>query len=218
MSLHVYSIMWNEEFLLPYFLKHYEKVADKIFIIDDHSTDKTAKIAKAHPKVVYSQYAFDGLNETEFSGTLESFYKSNPSDWAVCVDGDEFIHGLDKGLEVYGDSSDKHMVWQTKGYMMVGETGRLEDCRKVRMKSFDKPVVFDASLDIRFGDGRHTVNLPYRESKDSNLELWHYKYISREHYLQRALDSYPRIMNSRDMGYRIKRGLRWYDEHVQRGA
>lgn len=196
--------------MLPYFLKHYEQFADKIFVIDDHSTDKTAQIAKAHPKVVYSEYGFEGLNEQEFNDTFYSFYKANPSDLAIVVDADELIYGIEH-LEVFGDSADKCPVFQTKGYMMIGRTGWHEDCKKVRMPSFDKPVVFIPSADVRFGDGRHTVNLPVR---DSGLELWHYKYPSREHYLQRALDSYPRIMNAKDMSYRIKRGLRWYDDHA----
>ena len=38
--------MWNEEFMLPHFLKHYSKYADRIFIINDHSTDKTVEIAR----------------------------------------------------------------------------------------------------------------------------------------------------------------------------
>lgn len=205
MTINIFSIMWNEEFMLPYFLKHYEKYADKIFIIDDHSTDKTAEIAKAHPKVVYSEYGFEGLNEDEFNDTFYSFYKNNPSDWAIVADGDEFI----MGLETLKDESSG--VLKTMGYMMVGKTGKLEDCKKVRMRSFDKPVVFDPSLDVRFGDGRHSVNLP---TKKSDLELWHYKYPSREYYLKRNLEAYPRIMNEKQMVYRINRGLDWYDSHV----
>ena len=56
MTIHVYNIVHNEEFLLPYYLRHYEQFADKIFIFDDESTDRTAEIAKAHPKVTYLKY------------------------------------------------------------------------------------------------------------------------------------------------------------------
>lgn len=205
MTIHVISIMWNEEFMLPHFLKHYEKVADQIFIVDDHSTDRTAEIAKAHPKVTYSKYGYNGFNEGEFSRTLEEYSRDYPVDWAVCVDGDEFITGLED-LEWQGKG-----ILKTKGYMMIGKTGRLEDCKKIRMKSFDKPVVFTPRPDLRFDDGRHGVNLPTR---DSNLELLHYKYPSREYYLERNMEAYPRIMNKKDMDYRIKKGLDWFDAHI----
>jgi glycosyltransferase involved in cell wall biosynthesis len=205
MTINVYSIVYNEEFMLPHFLKHYEKFADKIFIIDDHSTDKTAEIAKAHPKVQYSVYPFEGWREDQISQVYEIYAKTEPSDWSVVADCDEFIHGLDT-VELKGKWAIK-----TNGYMMIGKTGKLEDCKKVRMTTFDKPVVFGSDLDVRFGDGRHSVNVP---TKESTLELLHYKYPSREYYLQRSLDTYPRIMDAKDMAYRIKRGLRWYDDHI----
>lgn len=205
MTIHVYTIVYNEEFMLPHFLKHYSQFADRIFVIDDHSTDLTAEIAKAHPMVTYSEYPFEGLNEDEFNDTFESFYKTYPSDWAVVVDCDEFIYGL----ETLKDEPSG--VLKTKGCMMIGKTGKLEDCKPIRMKTFDKPVVFDPSLDVKFGDGRHTVNLPTRPSE---LILKHYKYPSREYYYERNLKTYPRIMDKKQADYRIKRGLEWYDRHI----
>ena len=193
--------------MLPHFLKHYEKFADRIFIIDDHSTDRTAEIAKAHPKVEYSVYEHEGLNEQEFNDTFYKFYKANPSDWAVVVDCDEFINNC--FTELLDETSG---VIQTSGYIVMGEPGNIEFENLHRMKAFDKPVVFDPKLDVKFGDGRHTVNLPTR--KNIYLQLLHYKYPSREYYLQRSLDTYPRIMDAKDMAYRIKRGLAWYDRHI----
>lgn len=205
MTIHVYTIVYNEEFMLPHFLKHYEKVADRIFVIDDHSTDKTAEIAKAHPKVTYSEWEDAGWDEEAVSYTFEEFAVTYPSDWAVVVDCDEFIFGLKTLI------SEPSGVLKTTGWMMIGEFGYIEGCEPIRMKTFDKPVVFDPKLGVEFGDGRHTVNLPTRDSK---LHLEHYKYPSREYYLQRSLDTYPRIMDAKDMAYRIKRGLAWYDRHI----
>lgn len=207
MTVHVYTICWNEEFMLPHFLKHYEQFADRIFVIDDHSTDRTAEIAKAHPKVTYSEYGFEGLDEQEFNDTFYSFYKYNPSDWAVVVDADEFIHGLNTLKD------EPSGVLKTTGYMMIGKTGKLEDCRTVRMKTFDKPVVFDPSLDVRFGDGRHSIVSPY-PVRNSNLILLHYKYPSRSYYEERNKLAYPRIMDTKQTAYRLKRGLDWFDAHV----
>lgn len=205
MTINVFTICWNEEFMLPHFLKHYEQFADKIFIIDDHSTDRTAVIAKAHSKVEYSLYGFEGLNEDEFNDTFYSLYKNNPSDWAVVVDCDEFIDGLESlDFEPPG-------VLETTGYMMIGKTGNLEDCKPVRMKSWDKPVVFDPSLDVMFGDGRHTVNLPARSS---SLRLRHYKHPSREYYLKRNEVAYRRFMDEKMANKMLKKGLAWYDRHI----
>lgn len=195
--------------MLPHFLRHYSRYANRIFVIDDHSTDLTAEIAKAHPMVTYSLYGFNGLDEDEFNGTFESFYKTYPSDWAMVVDCDEFIEHPD--MEEY--LSAQEGVLKTNGYTMLGKDNIIDTihCSHVRTKSFDKPVVFDPSLDVRFGHGRHTVNLPARESE---LDLLHYKYPSREYYLEHNLALYPRIMDKKTMDYRIKRGLAWYDKHI----
>lgn len=203
-KVNVFSIQHNEEFMLPHFLKHYSQYADRIFIIDDHSTDLTAMIARAHPMVTYLEYPFEGLNEQEFSDTLESMYKTYPSDWAVCVDGDEFVDIS------YLDKLKKGKVYKTRSFMMIGKTGKFKDCKAVRWEKFDKPIVFDSKLDVKFGDGRHTCNLP----TEPGPNLLHYKYPSREYYLKRARETYPRIMNEKQMAYRIDRGLEWYDKHI----
>ena len=205
MTINIYSIVWNDEFILPHFLKHYEKFADKIFIIDDHSTDRTAEIAKAHPKVEYSVYEHEGLNEQEFNDTFYKFYKSNPSDWAVVVDSDEFVGGL------YNLPYIPSAVYKTTGYTMIGKTGKLEDCRPLRTRTWDKPIVFNPKLDVRFGEGRHSVNLP---TTQSGLELWHYKYPSREYYIKRNTEGYARYMDKRLASTMLKRGLDWYDKHA----
>lgn len=202
-TIHVISIMHNEEFILPYFLKHYE-FADRITIFNDHSTDRTAEIASSDPFVELHDYRYDGLKEHEFNSTFEKAAKDSDCDWVMCVDADEFITG---------DLPDvSGVVLKTVGYTMVGRTGRLEDCKKVRTPMYDKPVVFDPTLNVNFGAGRHTINMKPMESK---LELLHYKYLSREYYERRAREIYPRIMDQRTMDYRIRRGLEWYDNNVK---
>lgn len=207
MTINIFTIVWNEEFMLPHFLKHYSQFADRIFVIDDHSTDLTAQIAKDHPMVSYSEYGFDGLDEDEFNDTFESFYKIYPSDWVMIVDADEFISHLDMRNYLASQSG----ILKTEGYMMIGKTGRLRDCKPVRMKTFDKPVVFEGGLDVKLGRGRHTVSpSPHK----SQLQLLHYKYPSREYYYAHNSQAYPRIMNEQQTEYRLKRGLAWYDRHI----
>lgn len=206
-TINIYTIAWNEEFMLPHFLKHYESVANKIFVLDHHSTDRTAEIAKAHKKVRYSIYDYPTYNEKEISDTFVKMAKRHRSTWAVCVDTDEFIYGLESLL------FESPGILKPTGYMMIGSTGRLEDCKKVRMESFDKPVIFDPRIKLRFNDGRHSV-VSDEAVRRSGMELWHYKYPSRKYYLERNKAAYPRIMNEKDTQYRLRRGLEWYDEHI----
>src|SRR5436190_13957749 len=96
MKVHIFSIMWNEEYILPYFLRHYETFADKIYIFDDRSTDRTADIAKANPKVELLEYDYPtGVDDDDHSRCFENAYKkysSGVADWVFCVDADEIIY------------------------------------------------------------------------------------------------------------------------------
>jgi glycosyltransferase involved in cell wall biosynthesis len=49
MKIWAYAICWNEEVMLPYYLKHYEKFCEKIIIYDNMSTDNSRNIIKNHP-------------------------------------------------------------------------------------------------------------------------------------------------------------------------
>ena len=204
MTINVHTVVWNEEWMLPKFLDHYSQFANTICVIDHASTDRTAEIAKAHPMVKYSKLP-DSMYDEEMVN--QAFYKSikkHPSDWAVVVDCDEFVDIS------YLDKLEKGKVYKTRSFMMVGKTGRLEDCKDIRWPKFDKPIVFDPALPIKFGDGRHTCNLPV---DDNGPNLFHYKYPSREYYYERNIKAYPRIMDQKTANYRIKRGLDWYDKH-----
>ena len=228
-KVHVFSIVWNEEYMLPYFLRHYSTFADTIFIINDHSTDKTAKIAKAHPKSQLLDFPYNrGLNEDDFSDCFADFYKQysrGVADWVMCVDADELIYNADI-LGVLKQQRQRGVqVLKTTGYQMVAETppttiGQIyEECKVGgRSRGFDKPVVFDPELNITFGNGRHSVQVPEGiHVGRARLLLLHYKYLSRDFYINRSNIVYPRTSGMTDeiIGYRLKRALKWYDHVMQ---
>ena len=43
MRVHLYSIVWNEEEMLPFFFRHYDSLVDRYVIYDDGSTDRRSK-------------------------------------------------------------------------------------------------------------------------------------------------------------------------------
>lgn len=101
MIIHVYSIMRNEEFFLPYFLRYYSTFANRIFIIDDHSTDKTVKIAQTNKKVTILPFEYDisrGYDEDDHVESITKAYKKysrGVADWVMFADGDEIIYNKD---------------------------------------------------------------------------------------------------------------------------
>jgi hypothetical protein len=82
-----------------------------------------------------------------------------------------------------------------------------------RTPSWDKPIIFDPKLDVKFGDGRHTVNLP---TTQTDIKLLHYKYLSVDNYLEHNMVGYRRIkgMDAEQRAYRIERGLSNFEKKL----
>lgn len=85
--------MWyNEEFLAPYFLKHYAW-ADRITLLyDQDTTDNTRQIAAAYPNVHITPFRFpDQMDDVLKSEFISKAYADSKADWVLSVDADEFV-------------------------------------------------------------------------------------------------------------------------------
>ena len=51
MKVHLYTKVWNEEEMLPFFFRRYDPLIDRYIIYDDGSTDNTLKLLAAHDRV-----------------------------------------------------------------------------------------------------------------------------------------------------------------------
>ena len=227
MKVHIFSIMWNEEYFLPYFLRYYETFADKIYIFDDNSTDRTAEIARTNPKVELLGYEYPtGIDEDDHSRCFENAYKKysrGVADWVFCVDGDEIIYNQNILAVLKSEQEKGVQVIKTTGYQMVSKdlpnTDKqiYEVCKTGgRSKGYDKPVVLSPEIDIKFDIGRHKAEIPEGVHLSSApLLLLHYRYLSREFVINRAKTSYPRWkdMDQKQQDWRLDRALKWYD-HV----
>ena len=93
MRILVQTICWNEEHMLPYFLRHYEHIAEKIIVYDNYSTDFSPVIADSHPK---TELRFFDTDDTAHEGREvavkeKAIENGRDYDWVITCDMDEFI-------------------------------------------------------------------------------------------------------------------------------
>jgi glycosyltransferase involved in cell wall biosynthesis len=196
MIIHVYTMCYNEEVLMPYFLRHYEQFTDKIFVFDNHSTDDTPNIVDSSPKTIR---IICGDPEKFYDSHLirmknEEYKKSRGiADWVIIVDTDEFIYHpeLVSLLEKYKKSGITFP--KTCGYDMIGDNypkGYVQVYDEIKYgvsePFYSKRSVFDPSIDINYAVGAHrcspTGNVV--ESPNEDIKLLHYRFLCKEHFVK----------------------------------
>ena len=197
--IHVYSICWNGEILLPYFLRHYSKIADKIFIYDNMSNDNSVAIIKSfsNTKVIRFDSGDEAREDIQLKIRLNEWKKSRGlADWVIIVDTDEFLYH--KNLVEYLTMCKKKGITMpiTLGFDMVSETlptssGMIYDEIKLGVfnKNYCKSCVFNPNLvyEINYEPGCHWAHPVGRIVFDNSgeLKLLHYRYISLDYVLKR---------------------------------
>jgi len=200
MRVHVHATCWNEERMLPFFLRHYEPVADRIFVYDDDSTDRSREILARSPLVTTVPVKLEG---DSYVDALRHLYdhcwkqSRGEADWVVICNIDEhFFHPA--GLERYLAACRRVGVTlvHSIGFEMLAD--RFPDTgddlaaavqRGVRATSLDKPAVFspDAITEINFAVGRHHATPTGRVVMPTvrELRLLHYKRLGLEYVKER---------------------------------
>lgn len=191
MIVHVYSICWNEEKMLPFFFRHYDDIADQYFIYDNGSTDQSLSILKSHKKVTIGQFETENdsfvLTATDL---FNQFWKQSigKADWIIVCDVDEHLYHMD--LKAYLEECQINGVNLVTpiGFEMV--TNSFPDsmaklCETVqygvRSPVYDKPQIFNPNhiQEINFEPGRHSA-APVGNiitPLTTELILLHYKYL-----------------------------------------
>lgn len=202
--IHVYVVLYNEEVILPYFLRHYAEFAEKIVCFDNGSTDRSAEIIDAHPateRIVFDTHGglFDRIHLQ-----LKSEYRKSRgrADWVICVDADEFIYhpdlpGLLSSYKTKGVNYPK-----VSGFEMVSDSlpktnGQIYEETKNGFfnDEYSKCVVFDPLLEVRFEAGCHSAKVEGNkvESEISEIKLLHYRFLGRDFFIKRSLDRKARL-------------------------
>ena len=195
MVVHLYGQCRNDEWMLPFFFRHYDPLVDRYFLFDDGSTDGTLSILRDHPKVVVGQFVRSDpdsfvLSEQKFSNEC---WKSSrgEADWVIVTDVDEHLFHP-AGRDYLESCARKNVTLiPALGFQMVSEkrpTNGETLCTAYTVgapwSQMMKASVFDpdAIAEINFTVGRHRVKPVGRIQvpETDELLLFHYKYMGFE--------------------------------------
>jgi glycosyltransferase involved in cell wall biosynthesis len=209
----LYTILWNEEEMLPFFFRHYDPIVDSYIVYDDGSTDRTLEMLAAHPRVEVRRFARTEPESYILSARNlhDNVWKESRgrADWVIVTAVDEHLYhpvGLGWYLRMIGwrgitavpavafqmvadvfPSSDEHLAMTRR--------------RGVPLDHYNKLSIFnpDAISETRYEVGRHRASPQgnVRYPKRDGLLLFHYKFLGMDYLLSRyALLS--RGLGSRD--------------------
>jgi len=205
MKIDIYSVMYNEEKILPYWLKYYETFANRIFIWDDYSTDSTVEILKSHPKVTVLHKKEPGLENWHNVSVLFPKYEKysrGKADWVMAVDADEFIYHPNIKKVLKRAMEHKVDILQCRGFDMISDKfpttkGQIYDETQMGVHSqmMSKWAVHSPKGHVRYRKGRHgrpydnrNLNqevLNFCRYKHTGLKLLHYRYLGEEYIINR---------------------------------
>ena len=206
MTIDVFSLCYNEEIILPYFLKHYKKFVRNITIYDNMSTDNSVNIMNEYGVNVIPYDTQGKLEESAFLNIKNNSWKGSDADWVIVCDTDELIYH-ENIIEVLTNTHANHII--TEGYEMVSETlptteGQIYEELKFGYSKpdYSKACLFKPSevTNINFGPGCHfsdPTGPNIISIQDSGIKLLHYKYLNRE-VLIKKYDHY-RVRQSEEM-------------------
>ena len=224
MKIDVYTMVHNEEIMMPYFLRHYGRFASKITVFDNESNDRTAEIARSAGAEVIPIDTGGKHRVDTLQRVMNEEYKRSRghADWVICAEGDEFLWHPDLPglLEKY--TKEGITFPKTSGFDMVADappngSGQIWDEIKkgIPNKMYSKRAVFHPMVDVNFGPGGHHAcpNGLVVESQEAEILLLHYRFLGEKYFANRY-----EIRRQRMSEEDLRRGLgaRCMDDHQER--
>lgn len=185
---------------MPFFLRHYLSIADKVVVQDCGSTDNTRAIVQ-HYGADYIDSGTWGMDERRRRDDAQDFMVSaaGKCEWIIAPDADEFVLGnfgraLDDAAKAHCD------VLQTVGWTMHG-SGLPEDDGQSQIYELSnlgeragasKPIVVRSGGDFLWSAGKHFIETNHSRVAYPILSLLHYRYMGYHYTKERNSRNYER--------------------------
>jgi hypothetical protein len=210
MVLHVYAVCYNETVLLPYFLRYYTSLADKVVIFDASTDPSAAAMVSRFGNVVRipsSEVRSDDhgkMSESILIGLRNEGYKESrgKADWVIVADIDEIVYHprlLDLLARYKREGT---TILRSQGFEMVSSRppsteGQIyeEIFLGFRNHYYSKCAVFQPGVDIRYSPGCHSCspagNVVIRH--DPTILLLHYRFLGSNFFCGKYLARQDRL-------------------------
>lgn len=223
MNITIYTLTYNEQYMLPHFIAHYRRnfPGCRIVVYDNESTDDTRRIAEDAGCEVRTNATGGKLDDMRYLEIKNNCWKSpeksnSPwaagrgewNEWAIVCDVDEFLDINYAELEQ--EEAIGTTIISSIGYNMVNLRSLPFNSitHAVRAPSYDKLVCFDTRYiaEINYGAGCHNANpqgirVQYSDATDP-YRLRHYKYMGVAYMVARFAQNAARMSeNNLKKGY-----------------
>lgn len=168
MKIWAYVTVWNEEKMLPYYLRHYSQFCERIIVFDNESTDNTVGICEEWPMVEVRTYSTDGtFNDYKHLNLKHDSIEEarGNCDYVIISDCDEFIYHPNL-FQFLKEHLNKTAVFYPAGFQMASydfpETdGQIYDIIKTGEPSpwYSKPILLNPNMisDLYWVEGCHEI-------------------------------------------------------------
>jgi len=100
MKIIAYAICYNEEAMLPFYLRHYLSFCDHVVVYDNCSTDRSVEICKGFANVTVITYNTSNVIRDDVylqikNNCWKSMIGNSMADWVIVGDIDEFVYHPD---------------------------------------------------------------------------------------------------------------------------
>lgn len=218
--IHLYTLCYNEEVILPYFLRHYLSFVERVTIFDNFSTDNSREIALSFGEKVRIRQ-FDSNNEFNDQVHMDiknSCWKASrgEADFVIVCDADEFVHHPDLNVFFSNLRESGNTLVTPVGYDMVSEKLPTAEAQiydqidqGVRADYLDKTVIFDPNRieEMSYGPGSHLCapkGVVKWAANDGRLKLLHFRYFGLDNLLRKYrvyADRLSRVNRESGWGY-----------------